>query len=157
MLKPLDRNASRSHFSSAGTFSFVGAKGILDGRSGVGVRLTHGTATPSLQQAVSTDVEATEAGGCGKQSGITCRSISARSERYKPQQFLEMCTIWRDTFPPISMRSKTDPTISSGDEVMPMMLWLVGTRYASGQPICSMKSTPAVHVWQQVSVKASTG
>ena len=84
MLNPLDPKALRSHFSSAGTFSFVGANGISDGRSGVLVRLMQGVDTPSLQQAVSTEVAATEAGLCGNELGITSKSMSARSDRYNP-------------------------------------------------------------------------
>ena len=90
ILNPLELNASRSHFSSAGTFSFVGASGIFAGRSGVFVRVMHGVSTPSLQQAVSTDVAAKDVGGFGKDCETAFKSVSASSDKYKPLQFLEM-------------------------------------------------------------------
>ena len=94
MLNALEANESSRYFSKAGMFSGVGAYGITDGRSGVGVRSMHGPVVSSVQQGVAGVAAcASVPGGSGKVCGINPRSDSVVSERYKPRQFREMWTI----------------------------------------------------------------
>ena len=128
MLNPLDAKKSRNHFSNLGKFSFVGAKGSTLGRSGAGVRLMQGVLASSVHAAAILEEEGSDEAGfsedpdsddLGKSCGSKPSSPNAVSDRYKPRVFFYMCTIWRVTSPPTSMRSSAAPAMSSSESVIP--------------------------------------
>ena len=84
VLNALPSKVFRNHFSNLGIFSFVGLKGRLDGRSGGGLLLVHFSPLQFSQvDASSCVVSLVEAAVevCGKFSGNSPRSFSARSDK----------------------------------------------------------------------------
>ena len=145
VLNALAANAANSHPFSFGMFSSIGSNGNSCGRSGVVARERHGQVSSVVGVAAWHSLERCFS-GCGNESLMIFRSFSAVWGKVESMQLVDMCTIWWVVLPCNSIRNKREPTILSGECVIPTIRCLVGTRYDVGHPdlveeICTCRAS----------------